>query len=91
LYARHFLAAHPNLKPQSVVWDSMDTSINEMKAFRGTLLLQGTLHKPARYKRNLGVNKFKCFYYIQYNVKLYIIHNQQFLFTILDLFPDAVL
>jgi len=44
--ANQFLAANPNLKPQSRARNWMDTNLTEMKTLIGLLILQGIVQKP---------------------------------------------
>jgi len=46
IYANQFLAANPNLKPQSRARSWMDTNPTEMKTLIGLLILQGIVQKP---------------------------------------------
>ena len=46
IYANQFLAAIPNLKPQSQARSSMDTNPTEMKTLIGLLILQVIVQKP---------------------------------------------
>jgi hypothetical protein len=48
IYANQFLAANPNLKPQSRARSSMDTKPTEMKTLIGLLILQSIVQKPEK-------------------------------------------
>lgn len=47
LYAAHFFANNPNLKPRSRLRKWKDTDESEIKIFLGLLILEGILGKPS--------------------------------------------